>query len=259
MGIVIAAGIEMLLIGGAVAIALLLIVMIRTTQRYRMLDLEVQRLRKAHHDGTLDARSRLEDASKALEALEESVGPRIEAIEPHLADVGSRLDEVEERLGALVPALEAAGRRESEVQEVLDEAHGHLERAAETAREVGERFGTVEEEVRDLRTRLEEAERGLERMRAVTDERFETLDRDRSPETASVVHATTREATGASTGGEEDGDTDAGADRAPAPTRSAVDPKARAKREGRYAVRGMLLVLLAIALFALLAWLSARP
>ena len=170
-----AAAQELVFLGAALAVALLLAFQLRLAQRFRTLDLEVQRLNKAHKDGTLDARSRLEEATKSLEALEESVTPKLAALEPHLFDAAARLDELEERVAALAPALEAAGRREAQSSEVLEDARSRLEQAEAEARTVGERFGVVEEGVRDAANRLEQAEGGLDRLRSTLDERLDEL------------------------------------------------------------------------------------
>lgn len=187
-----AAGPEWLLLAAGLAVALLLFLQVRIQQRFRAIDDEVQRLKRAHRDGTLDARSRLEEASKALESLEESVMPKLASLEPHLADVGSRLDELEERVAALVPALEAAGRRETEASEVLSDARTRLERTEEVARDVGEKLGVLEEGLRDARDRLQTAERGLDHLRTSVDERVEAIE-SRLSETIVVGTPTARE------------------------------------------------------------------
>lgn len=171
-----AAAQELVFLGAALAVALLLVIQLRISKRFRVLELEVERLKKAHKDGSLDARSRVEDATRALEALEESVAPKLAAFEPHLLEVGARVDELTAQVAPLVPALEAAGRRETEASEVLADAQTRLEQAEESARAVADRFGVMEEGVRDAQGRLEQTEHGLDRLRTAFDERLNDLD-----------------------------------------------------------------------------------
>jgi chromosome segregation ATPase len=171
-----ALGAEAVYAGAALAVALLLAFQLRLARRQEATAEVVRRLQKAHREGTLDARSRLEEASKALERLEETVAPRLEGLEPHLADVGSRLDEVEGRVEAIAPGIEGAEARWGAAEESLQDARAQLGRAEETARGLAERFGELEEALRDARTRVSRLEEGLDRARAGLEARVDALD-----------------------------------------------------------------------------------
>jgi len=260
--LVLAAAQELVYLGAALAVALLLVFQLRLAQRFKVVEHEVERLKRAHRDGTLDARSRLEEASKALEALEEAVTPKLASLEPHLADVGARLDELEERVAALVPALEAAGRRETESSEVLADARTRLEQAEEVARDVSERFGVLEEGLRDARDRMRQAERGIEHLRTSVDERVEAVER-RLSETVVVGASTGREGRRAAVAPDASSDEtpDEMPDEAPAAADTSADetleeeveaPDARAPEPANPTMAGVIIIVVALAVLTML-------
>lgn len=170
---------ELVYVGAAIAVLLLLIFQLRLMQRFRTLDLEVERLKKAHKDGTLDARSRVEEATQALEALEEKVAPRLEGIEPKLDQAELRLDEMGREVEALRPLVaqveeaKAAGRGAADF---VADAKGRVEKAEALAEAVSTRIGALEEGLTEARGRFSELEDGLTHVREAAARRLDEIE-----------------------------------------------------------------------------------
>ena len=82
-----------LLIAGLFALALLVVLYWRTAQQIARLKAEAERLRVVQRDLTTDVRSRLEEGARTWESVEHEVRPRLDQLEPSVADITATLEE----------------------------------------------------------------------------------------------------------------------------------------------------------------------
>ena len=138
------------LIAGGLALALLVLIYWRTAQRYQGLQDEVERLRVVQRDMSSDVRARLEEGAKTWEHVEREMRPRLEQLEPSVADLSAALQEN-------LPALNEARARPVAVEGRIARAEADLRAALEGGEErAEERAERIEQAVRTLRNAADE-------------------------------------------------------------------------------------------------------
>lgn len=135
-----------LLGAGLVALALLLALYWRTSQRIAEMNETMERLKVMQRDMTADVRARLDEGARAWENVEHEMRPRVEQLEPAIADLSSTLEEH-------LPAMGEARTRLKEVEEHAAAMQAKLEREAKVS---SERIDRIEDAVRTLRDAADE-------------------------------------------------------------------------------------------------------
>lgn len=138
------------LVAGGFALALLVLIYWRTAQRYEGLRDEVDRLQVVQRDMSSDVRTRLEEGEKVLDHVEHEIRPRLERLEPSVADLSSTL---QENLPTLTEARERLEAMEGRVAEAEAEVRAALSTGKEKAEARSER---IENAVRTLRNAADE-------------------------------------------------------------------------------------------------------
>jgi chromosome segregation ATPase len=133
-----------LIIGGLVALVLLVMLFWRAAGQIAELNGTISRLEVVQRDMTSDVRRRLQEGAETWESVESDIRPRVDQLETAVADLGAS---VEENL----PAMTEARRRLVRVEE----------RVAEVAAAVQEGLGAAEETTNARLERIEEAIRTL--------------------------------------------------------------------------------------------------
>jgi DNA repair exonuclease SbcCD ATPase subunit len=140
----------LLLLGTLIALGLMLALLARQQKRHADLQAQVARLEVVQRDMGRDVRARLEDGARTWASIETDVQPRLDQIEPSLADLSAALEEN-------LPALREARRRLEAVEARAEETHTRVAAALETAgEESAARFARLEEAVRTLRDAADE-------------------------------------------------------------------------------------------------------
>ncbi len=156
----------LLLVGTLTVVVLLLVVIFRLGTRLDGVRAEVERLRVVHRDMSSDVRTRLEEGARSWASLDTDLRPRLEQLEPAVADLGAALDEN-------LPALSDARGRLEGVEQRVAAACERLDIAlASDTQEQEQRFERIEEAVRTLRHAADERLADLgDRLRALEDMR----------------------------------------------------------------------------------------
>lgn len=140
----------LLLIATLVVVGLLVVVLFRMGGRFDGLRDELERLRVVQRDMSSDVRARLDEGARSWESVEAEVRPRLDQLEPSVADLSASLDEH-------LPALATAHKRLEEVEARATETEARVVRALETGSEEDEeRFERIEAAVRTLRNAADE-------------------------------------------------------------------------------------------------------
>ena len=140
----------LLLVATLVVVGLLVIVLFRMGARLDALRSELERLRVVQRDMSSDVRARLDEGARTWESVEAEVRPRLDQLEPSVADLSATLDEH-------LPALSDGHKRLEAVEARTTETEARVVRALETgAEEQEERFDRVEAAVRTLRNAADE-------------------------------------------------------------------------------------------------------
>ena len=138
------------LLAGGLALVLLVIIYWRTAQRYEALKADVDRMQVVQRDMTTDVRSRLEEGARGWDRVESELTPRLDRLEPSLADLSATLDEN-------LPALTEARARLEKLEAEFEAVEADLRSAhASGAQEAIERAGRIEAAVRTLRNAADE-------------------------------------------------------------------------------------------------------
>lgn len=132
------------------ALALLLVLYWRTSQRILEMRDTVERLKVMTRDMSADVRARLDEGSRTWENVEHEMRPRIEQLEPTVADLSATLDEHLPAMGEARSRLERMEERTAEMQGSLQEK---LDREALAQ---AERLARIEDAVRTLRDAADE-------------------------------------------------------------------------------------------------------
>ncbi len=148
----------LLLGAGLVALALLLVLYWRTSQRIVEMRDTIERLKVMTRDMSADVRARLDEGSRNWENVEHEIRPRVEQIEPALADLSSTLEEHLPAMGEARSRLDRMEAQAAEQQtalqtELQSEFRQMLDREALAQ---AERLARIEEAVRTLRDAADE-------------------------------------------------------------------------------------------------------
>jgi len=159
----------LLLVGTLVVVALFVLLAFRLGSRLGGVSAEIDRLRVVQRDMSSDVRARLDEGARSWASVERDLRPRLDQLEPSVADLGAVLDEH-------LPALSDARSRLESVEQRVAAACARLDAALDTALEgepEGERdqrFERIEEAVRTLRHATDERLADLgDRLRALED------------------------------------------------------------------------------------------
>ncbi len=140
----------LLLVATLVVVGLLVMVLFRMGARVDALRSELERLRVVHRDMSSDVRTRLNEGARTWESVDAEIRPRLDQLEPSVADLSASLEEH-------LPALGDANKRLEEVESRSAETEARVVQALEAGREEdGERFERVEAAVRTLRNAADE-------------------------------------------------------------------------------------------------------
>lgn len=132
------------------ALALLLFLYWRAAQAHTRLRDEVERLHVQQRDMTADIRARLEDGAMARDQIEGEMRPRLDVLEPSVADLSATLDEN-------LPTLKESRARLESVETRVAQAEAELRAALEASDQAaGERAERIEQAVRTLRNAADE-------------------------------------------------------------------------------------------------------
>ena len=133
-----------------IVVGLLIVVLFRMGGRFDALRAELERMRVVQRDMSSDVRARLDEGARTWESVEAEVRPRLEQLEPSVADLSAALDEN-------LPALSEARARLEEVEGRVADTEARVVTALEAGTEEGaERFERVEAAVRTLRNAADE-------------------------------------------------------------------------------------------------------
>lgn len=140
----------LLVVATLVVVGLLLVVIFRLGGRLDGLRADIERLRVVQRDMSSDVRARLDEGARSWESVESEVRPRLDHLEPSVADLSAALEEN-------LPALSEARARLEGMESRVAEAEASLATALETGdHDQGERFERIEAAVRTLRNAADE-------------------------------------------------------------------------------------------------------
>jgi chromosome segregation ATPase len=147
----------LLLIATLVVVGLLVAVLLRMGARFDAMRAEVERLRVVQRDMSSDVRARLEEGARSWESVDSEVRPRLDQLEPSVADLSASLDEHLPALATAHKRLEEVEARTAEAEARTAETEARVVRALETgSEEEEERFERLEAAVRTLRNAADE-------------------------------------------------------------------------------------------------------
>jgi chromosome segregation ATPase len=135
----------LVLAAAGAALVLLLVLFWRLAQRIAAQQEAVERLQVVQRDMNNDVRARLDEGARTWESVEHEMRPRIDQLEPSVADLAASLAEH-------LPVMGEARRRLERVEERAAEIDATQREGLEQhARETRERIERIEEAVRALR------------------------------------------------------------------------------------------------------------
>jgi len=133
-----------------VVVGLLIAILVRLGARYEAMKAELDRLRVVQRDMATDVRARLDEGVRTWESVEAEMRPRLEQLEPSVADLSAALEEN-------LPALSEARARLEEVEARVSATEARVFTALETGtQDHEERFERIEAAVRTLRDAADE-------------------------------------------------------------------------------------------------------
>lgn len=142
----------LLLAAGLLALVLLLVLYWRTAQQIALLKAESERLRVVQRDMSADVRARLDEGARTWESVEHEMRPRLDQLEPSLADLTATIEEHLPGVGEARQRVEDLATRLTALEERYAEVEGELrETLGAGVAETGVRFEHVEGAIRTLR------------------------------------------------------------------------------------------------------------
>jgi len=137
------------LLAGGCALALLVVIYWRAARRTEALQGDLKRLQVLQRDMSSDVRSRLEEGARSWNAVERDLLPRLDAIEPSLADLSAALEEN-------LPTLAKSGARLERLEGKLAQMEADLGSARQESGEAAGQAECLEAALRSLRNGVEE-------------------------------------------------------------------------------------------------------
>lgn len=157
------------LFGAAFALVLLLIFQVRLARKHEAIEASVERMAKAQKQTAVDARTRMDEVTRAVDRLAEELQPKLGQVELGVTKLSERLDGFERQVDALHPQTEEAARRVKHLEASTDAVHLKAEAAEKLVQNHRTRVDAVntglkqlDERVASLASELSDTRKGME-------------------------------------------------------------------------------------------------